>query len=181
MGLPDVQTVNNKLSVYTDLPYLSNIKQSNVPVNERARQLATLILPPMYYADVNYKMSVRMLNAQEKALWAQPILITRDVFTNSFLNQWDGSLQIDNKNNRIATAAVFSGKKNADNSFTGVIMGELQGENPTPNETGYGVYGRNNGNHTFGINTKGTAYLGDTSKAQLLFKVGANKTSSTDG
>lgn len=180
VGLPDVQTVNNKLSVYTDLPYLSNIKRSNVPVNERARQLATLILPPMYYADVNYKMSVRMLNAQGKALWAQPVLITRDVFTNSFLNQWDGSLIIDNKANRIGTAAVFAGNKNADNSFTGVIMGELQGENPTPNETGYGIYGRNNGNHTFGLNIDGTAYLGDSSHAQLLFKVGTNKTKTND-
>lgn len=109
----------------------------------------------------------------------QPILITLDVFTNSFLNQWDGSLQIDNKNNRIATAAVFSGKKNADNSFTGVIMGELQGETANATETGYGIYGRNNGNHTFGINTNGTAYLGDTSHAQLLFKVGADETTNT--
>jgi hypothetical protein len=59
-------------------------------------------------------------------------------------------------------------------------MGKLQCETPQDNggapsyETGYGIYGRNNGNHTFGINTNGTAYLGDTSHAQLLFRVGAS-------
>lgn len=58
-------------------------------------------------------------------------------------------------------------------------MGELQGETANAVETGYGIYGRNNGNHTFGINTNGTAYLGDTSHAQLLFKVGANKNNNT--
>jgi len=55
-------------------------------------------------------------------------------------------------------------------------MGELQGEKANPNEIGYGIYGRHNGNHTFGLNTDGTAYLGDSSHAQLLFKVGTNKT-----
>lgn len=111
-------------------------------------------------------------------LWIQPILVTRDVFTNTFLNQWDGSLQIDNKHNRIATASVFAGEKNADNSFTGVIMGKLACETPQKNngapsyETGYGIYGRHNGNHTFGLNVDGTAYLGDSSQAQLMFKAG---------
>ena len=58
-------------------------------------------------------------------------------------------------------------------------MGELQGETANATETGYGIYGRNNGNHTFGINTNGTAYLGDTSHAQLLFKVGEDETNNT--
>ena len=57
-------------------------------------------------------------------------------------------------------------------------MGKLQCETPQRNggapsyETGYGIYGRHKGHHTFGINTNGTAYLGDSSKAQLLFRVG---------
>lgn len=119
-------------------------------------------------------------------LWIQPILVTRDVFTNTFLNQWDGSLQIDNKHNRIATASIFAGEKNADNSFTGVIMGKLQCETPQNNggapsyETGYGLYGRHNGHHTFGINTNGTAYLGDSAQAQLMFKAGVTDGNKTD-
>ncbi len=162
----------DKPKIYSDLPYLSNLKTES-------SNLATLILPPTYYNDMNYKMSVKMVDSNNNILWAQPVLITLDVYTNSFLNQWDGSLQIDTKKNRIATASVFAGKKNSNNSFTGVIMGELQGENPADLETGYGIYGRNNGNHTFGINTNGTAYLGDTSKAQLLFKVGPDKDDDT--
>jgi len=86
-GIPEVAVVNHKNVVYSDLPYLSNIKLGG-PEQEKREHLATLILPSMYYADVNYKMSVKMTDTNgHQTLWAQPVLITRDVFTNTFLNQ----------------------------------------------------------------------------------------------
>jgi hypothetical protein len=64
------------------------------------------------------------------------------------------------------TASVFAGTKGADNTFTGVIMGKIQGES---GKDGFGLYGRKDGKHAFGFNVNGTAYIGDDSKAQLLF------------
>jgi hypothetical protein len=39
-------------------------------------------------------------------------------------NNWDGSLVVDEENNKILAAIVGAGKKNTDNTFTGVVMGE---------------------------------------------------------
>ena len=41
------------------------------------------------------------------------------------LNAWDGELSIDEKNGTIMSAMVGSGKKNSDNTFSGVLMGEV--------------------------------------------------------
>jgi hypothetical protein len=51
--------------------------------------LATLILPSIYYQDIDYKMVVKMKakSTDTDFAWIQPVLVTLDVFTNSFLNQ----------------------------------------------------------------------------------------------
>jgi len=46
---------NGNKTVYSDLPYLSNLKPAD------ADKPATLVLPPIYYADMNYKMAVKMI------------------------------------------------------------------------------------------------------------------------
>jgi hypothetical protein len=39
-------------------------------------------------------------------------------------NNWDGSLVVDNDDNKILAAIVGAGKKDTGNTFTGVIMGD---------------------------------------------------------
>jgi hypothetical protein len=39
-------------------------------------------------------------------------------------NNWDGSLVVDNGDNKILAATVGAGKKDDNNTFTGVVMGE---------------------------------------------------------
>lgn len=45
---------DNVKKIYSDLPYLSNIKKLN------STEPATLVLPPTYYQDMQYKMAVKM-------------------------------------------------------------------------------------------------------------------------
>ena len=180
VGAYDNQTAptkNDEGKIYTDLAYLSNLKTS-------PGDPAYLVVPKVFYPEENYKMSVIFLypsynssNPGSLIKWIQPVLLTRDLYTNTFLNEWDGSQVIDSKSNRIATAAIFSGVKNEDNTFTGVIVGELQGEPANAKEIGFGVYGRYHNLHTFGINVNGTAYLGDSTKGQLLIDASGGENS----
>jgi len=62
------------------------------------------------------------------------------------LNDWDGSLTIDEDNGTILSAMVGAGIKNEDNTFSGVLMGNvaLADEN-IGNKTGLGLYGYHHG------------------------------------
>jgi len=66
------------------------------------------------------------------------------------LNQWDGNLTIDENNGTILSKMVGAGKKNAeDNTFSGVLMGDVQSgtENNLVHETG--IYGFDHGVMSF--------------------------------
>jgi hypothetical protein len=43
------------------------------------------------------------------------------------LNSWDGNLTIDEKNGTILSTMVGAGRKNVDNTFSGVLMGDIEG------------------------------------------------------
>ena len=74
------------------------------------------------------------------------------------LNNWDGSLTIDEENGTIMSAMVGAGIKNPDNSFSGVLMGDVKTKVNAAN--GIGLYGYDYGNQSFGFNVNGTAFLG---------------------
>ena len=57
--------------------------------------------------------------------WQQPIIITQNRYVSSLLNTWDGSCQIDEENGTILSTMLGAGRKNTDNSFDGVLMGNI--------------------------------------------------------
>jgi hypothetical protein len=48
-------------------------------------------------------------------IWAQPIYLMQNRYPSAMLNEWDGSLKIDEDNNSILTAMVGAGRKNTNN------------------------------------------------------------------
>lgn len=58
-------------------------------------------------------------------VWANPILILMDPYGNQMLNNWGGELNIDYDNNSIMSAVMGAGRKENDNTFTGLLMGDL--------------------------------------------------------
>jgi hypothetical protein len=58
------------------------------------------------------------------------------------MNGWDGTLKVDEDSNTILTSMVGAGRKNANNEFEGVLMGEVQ---QGSDEATLGIYGYNNG------------------------------------
>ena len=97
-----------------------------------------------------------------------PIMITQYGYESEMINAWDGNLSIDEKNNTIMSAMMGAGIKNADNSFSGVLMGDVQNK-AAYEETGIGLYGFQSGEQSFGFKVDGTAFIGRSGYGRINF------------
>ena len=136
----------------------------------------TLIVSPMFVDNCEcYAVVTGSIGGSVQ--WKQPIWITQNRYPSAYLNGWDGSLVIDEENNRILANLVGAGKKETDNSFSGVLMGEVSsieidtGTNPVYNRdhSGIGLYGFHHGAQSFGFNVDGTAFIGKSGGGRISF------------
>ena len=97
--------------------------------------------------------------------WQQPIIITQNRYVSSLLNSWDGSFQIDEENGTILSTMLGAGRKNTDNSFDGVLMGNIAAA--AGFKEGFGLYGFNKGAQSFGLNVDGTAFFGKAGRGRI--------------
>lgn len=100
--------------------------------------------------------------------WYQPILIIQNRWPSAMMNAWDGSLTIDEKNGTILSTMMGAGKKETDNTFTGVLMGDIA-TGAGYDEKQLGVYGFNHGQQSFGFKDDGTAFIGKAGKGRIEF------------
>lgn len=116
--------------------------------------------------------------------WIQPIRVYQDAYSAVGLNSWDGSLTIDKDNGKIMSAMIGAGKKDSQNRFEGILMGDVtlagvnEGnlsaeEGSTAKElskyyNGTGLYGYNQGVKSFGLNINGKAFFGKPGSGQIL-------------
>ena len=137
----------------------------------------TIVPSPMYVTGCEcYPVVVARQNGDE--VWRQPIVITQNRYPSQYLNQWDGSLEIDENNGTIMSNLVGAGKKEEDNSFSGVLMGEVAmkakidpEKDPVQNHnhSGLGLYGFHYGAQSFGFNVDGTAFIGKSGGGRISF------------
>lgn len=73
-----------------------------------------------------YDSEVVYYELEKKMLWIQPLLITNGVYDYSILNEWDGTLTTDEGAGTIMSALVGAGRKNDNNTFSGILMGDVQ-------------------------------------------------------
>ena len=85
------------------------------------------------------------------------------------LNDWNGNLTIDEKNGTILSAMMGAGIKNEDNTFSGIVMGDMGKVNDPNNKTGIGLYGLDHGAQSYGFNVDGTAFIGKSGKGRINF------------
>jgi hypothetical protein len=84
------------------------------------------------------------------------------------LNHWDGKLKIDEENGTILSTMVSAGFKNTDNTYSGVLMGDIEaGSTSNDNKDGVGVYGYHHGAQSFGLNIDGTAFFGKSGRGRI--------------
>ena len=130
---------------------------------------SNLIKPLNFYVKDTNKGLCAYCVKNDTILWAQPILIVQNKYPSKTLNDWSGVLKIDEENNYILTAQIAAGKKESDNSFTGVIMGAWDTEQDAKEITKSGLYGYHKGHQSFGFKEDGTAFIGKSGNSQLNF------------
>ena len=107
--------------------------------------------------------------------WTQPIVITQNRHASSILNDWDESLQINEDNGTILATMIGAGRKNENNAFEGVLMGDvlidggLSSSDVPNNASGIGLYGFHDGAQSFYFGIDGKAFLGKSSKGRVWF------------
>lgn len=98
-----------------------------------------------------------------------PIHFYLNRYGNAAMNGWDGnSVSIDENNSGVILAPqVGAGKKNEDNSFTGVFMGSVKEAGKEKEE--YGLFGYNAGQRTIALNSEdGSARFGVAGGGQIV-------------
>lgn len=89
-----------------------------------------------------------------------PIHLMLNRYGNSAFNDWDGnSISINNDGGFILAPQVGAGRKETDNSFTGILMGEVKEAGKSKVETG--LFGYSSGQRSIFLNAEnGTAIFG---------------------
>lgn len=137
----------------------------------------TLIPPNLIVSNVDcYPVVVGRKNLTingkiEEFVWAQPISIIQNCFESTTLNKWDGKFKINEEEGTVLSSMLGAGKKELDNSFSGILIGDVKTKGGFGSGANYdmGLYGFNKGAASFGFNTDGTAFLGKSGKGRILF------------
>ena len=120
---------------------------------------------PFYVKDVSDKVCVYGIY-NDLIYWSQPILIMEGQYGFSMLNEWNGTMQINEENGTILSTMLGAGKKNNDNTFTGVLIGDIEkgtGNQEIVNQIG--VYGLQDGMITYALTEDGKATFGKANSA----------------
>lgn len=103
-----------------------------------------------------------------------PVMMYLDTYGNEAINGWDGTrLELDDDGKYILAPQIGAGRKEDDNTFTGVVMGKDTAEDKI------GLYGYSHGIAHFGFKEDGTAFIGASGEGQILFN--GNKGTITSG
>lgn len=102
-------------------------------------------------------------------IWHQPLVIYQNRYPNSMINNWDGNFKIDEDNGTILTQMVGAGIKNNDNTFSGILMGNVGGKTNADNADGLGIYGYHHGAQSLNLSVDGTAFFGKSGRGRIYF------------
>lgn len=101
--------------------------------------------------------------------WSQPILMMQSKYDFALLNKWDGSLTLDEEKGTILSAMLGAGRKNSNNTFSGVLIGDVKaGTGLDTMQEATGVYGIHEGQLSYGFRDNGTGFIGKSGHGQIL-------------
>ena len=120
----DGEYVRNEAGEYVS----SNMALDYIPklnrINRQDRWYEALIAAS-FYASGYDRISVECKNNSD-VLWIQPLLITASHYDYSVTNNWDGGISTDEGTGTIMATVLGAGRKNEDNTFSGVLIGDVQ-------------------------------------------------------
>lgn len=130
-----------------------------------------LVPSKLYIENIDCYATVEAIDNNGGLLFVQNIIIMQNRYPSTFINQWDGSFQIDEENGTIMGTMFGAGRKNSDNQFEGVLMGDVAAGTGFnyDNKTGIGIYGFNKGAQSFAFLNDGTGFIGKSGAGRILF------------
>lgn len=160
------QQYGNTQSSSFDISLQETIKESNLEEGF----LKPILVPPSIYTKETALTIVQFKN-EDNILWTQPIFLYQDNYPSSTLNKWDGKeITTDNDTGTILAQGFAAGRKEYDNTFTGVVLGDWSKTNSdTPIIKQTGVYGFNHGAMSYALKDDGTAFLGKDGRGRIYF------------
>lgn len=171
----DISNINDKDLV---LDRTLTIKAKNLtwqignPFNIDQRYIGTInnnILKPLYiYTKDTMPYSIVCLQNNE-IVWIQPLVIIQNEYPSTTINKWDGKeLTVDYEAGYILSPAIAAGKKNDDNTFSGVMLGDWKSTDTASDITEQtGVYGFNHGSMSYAFKEDGTAFIGKAGRGRI--------------
>lgn len=184
-----LKTTGTQIDEWGNKIQVSDLRKSFYPIVRKDKNNNFELKAPSVYTDdldINICLVAKLDN---QLVWIQPIIIMRDNYETSFLNDWDGSLQIQNTPGKsgsyIMASAVGAGIKHDNNTFSGVLMGDIATvteEKPEPlKETG--LFGYHQGSQAFAFKNNGEAFIGKEGCGRIEFdgNYGFIKSANWDG
>lgn len=104
--------------------------------------------------------------------WYQPILTMKNQYPSATLNKWDGkSIDLDYDKGHIVAPAIAAGKKESDNTFSGVMLGDWSAQGGIESSIGTqtGLYGFQHGAMSYAFKEDGTAFIGKSGSGRIEF------------
>ena len=171
----DTETTSWKVKVLDDssleryAPYFKRETNEIGPWNLAVRDI--------YFTDLSAEKIVIQAFKGTSIVYTQSLLYDQNRFGNAMFNDWDGSLTIDKDGNKILSALIGAGKKETNNTFSGVLMGDFTYKTSTKTEGSIetktvkktGLLGFKNSLETFGFHTDGTAFIGPAGQGRIEF------------
>ena len=165
----EVSGITWSLEAYdTDLSYDEETKQYKpakkfYPSLLANNGLYSLKVPSMYIKENHLCRLVGKVG--NNTVWIQPLYIAQNAYNSPLLNKWDETVSIDEEGGTIIAPMIGAGKKNTNNQFSGVLMGDVKKANNDISLTG--LYGYQNGIQTFSLTEDGKAKFGASGSGQI--------------
>ena len=161
---------NQLTSLFSTLENKYSDDFSTVFLNKKINPI--LSPPSVYFKNIPLYGVQYILNGGTTILYTQPIYVYQDNYPSGTLNKWNGKdLILDENNGTIIANGFSAGKKEDDNTFTGVMIGnwsrtEAEDDSITTNT---GIYGFHQGAMSYAFKDDGTAFIGKDGQGRIEF------------
>lgn len=159
---PMYESIRYYISFYQGGGYLSTIVDINNTItvlNNRISVIETMLLPGSDVSIIHIKPIIMIFNRYEM----------------SILNGWDGN-KLDMGDGYLIAPQVGAGKKETDNSFTGIVIGVKQLAEKSKTGQKIGLFGYVGGKQSIFLNSEnGSAIFGVSGKGQIILEPSEDK------
>lgn len=153
---------------FTPFAIVSNITNPEITTLGQASIVGGEYTPASKFLYDEGMPAIRVTDVDSDSFCIVPIVTILNNYGLSYLNSWDGtSIEINEDGGYILAPQIGAGVKEEDNSFSGVLMGQLEGV--SSNAGLVGLYGFDHGSASYGFLQDGTAFIGKSGLGQIKF------------